>query len=249
MIPKLRRARSTTRGPHGSARPKRRKVFNQLVENRLISRVSFEEYRSKVRDVYDGPQGAFLATCSLVSLHAPLGERFFRKGRFDLRGAKRILDVGSGAGQLAKHLIKYADADAEVICTDLSPEMLRRARNRLNDPRLQFVVADLSQLPFPDNHFDCVTCGYVLEHLPEAQLGLAELARVMKPGARMLLLTTEDSISGAMTSRMWRCRTYNRRELVRTCEQLDLHWNKELWFTPMHKVFRAGGICAELVKR
>ncbi len=88
----------------------------------------------------------------------------------------------------------------------------------------------------------------MLEHLPDAQVGLAELSRVMMPGARMLLLTTEDTFSGAWTSRMWCCRTYNRRELARICEEVGLLWHKELWFTRMHSVLRAGGICVELVK-
>jgi hypothetical protein len=88
----------------------------------------------------------------------------------------------------------------------------------------------------------------VLEHLPEPQPGLAELGRVMRSGARMLLLTTEDNFSGAWTSLVWCCRTYNRHELARICEKLGLRWRKELWFSPIHKVLRAGGICAELVK-
>ena len=93
----------------------------------------------------------------------------FRERKFDLRGARRILDVGSGAGQIAKHLIKYADPEAEITCFDLSHEMLRRARNRLKSDRPRFVVADLTRLPFADGSFDCVTCGYVLEHLPDAR--------------------------------------------------------------------------------
>jgi SAM-dependent methyltransferase len=110
------------------------------------------------------------------------------------------------------------------------------------------VVADMTRLPFLDASFDCVTCGYVLEHVPDARMALSELSRVMMPGARMLLLATEDSFSGAWTSRIWACRTYNRRELRQTCEAVGLRWNKELWFTRMHRVFKAGGICGELVK-
>ncbi len=71
---------------------------------------------------------------------------------------------------------------------------------------------------------------------------------MMTPGARMLLLTTEDTFSGACTSFMWRCRTYNRRELARICEEVGLKWKKELWYTRVHRVLHAGGICAELVK-
>ena len=231
-----------------AARRRPKNVINRLLENRLIKRVSFEEYREKVRSVYDGPQGAILATCSLLSLHSPLGERLFRERKFDVAGARNILDVGSGAGQLARHVLKYSDPEARITCFDLSHEMLRRARHRLRSDRPRYVVADLTRLPFADESFDLVTCGYVLEHLPDAQLGLAELARVMRRGARMLLLTTEDNFSGAWTSRVWCCRTYNRRDLARVCEGLGLHWQQELWYTRMHKVLRAGGICVELVK-
>jgi ubiquinone/menaquinone biosynthesis C-methylase UbiE len=240
--------RRRTRHDPGIARP-RRKFINRILENDLIRRVSFEEYRDKVRDVYDGPQGAMLAACSLISLHTPLGERLFRTRKFDLRGLRHFLDVGSGAGQIARHLIKYADSNAGITCVDLSHEMLRRARCRLKSDRPRFVVADMSNLPFPAGTFDCVTCGYVLEHLPDAKVGLAELSRVLVPGGRMLLLATEDNFSGAMTSLMWRCRTYNRRDLARICGEVGLVWYKELWFTRVHRVLHAGGICVELRKR
>jgi len=246
--------RNVTQDPvHRKPRPRGvrvpRKVFNRLVESRLINRVSYEQYREKVRDVYDGPQGALLATCSFLSLHIALGDRLLRKKSFDLSDRRKILDVGSGAGQIAKHLLKYADPQAELTCFDLSAEMLRRARSRLKSDRPRFVAADITRLPFADASFDCVTCGYVLEHIPDPRLGLSELSRVMMRGAKMLLLTTEDNFSGAWTSRLWHCRTYNRRELHQACEDLGLHWNKELWFTRMHKMLRAGGICVEIVKQ
>ena len=170
-------------------------AFKRLVEDDTIRRVSLDEYQAKVKDVYGGPQGALLATCSMLSLHIPLGERMFRTRKFGLAGMKSILDVGSGAGQLAKHLFKYGDRDAQITCIDLSQPMLRRARHRLKSLRPDFITADLSNLPFADQSFDGVTCGYVLEHLPDPQVGLAELARVMRRGARMFLLTTEDSFS------------------------------------------------------
>ncbi|MCA9245903.1 MAG: class I SAM-dependent methyltransferase [Planctomycetales bacterium] len=227
----------------------RRKVVNRLVENDLIKRVSYDVYRDKVRRVYDGPAGAVLAACSKLSLHEPLGERLLKDRKFDLRGHKRILDVGSGAGQIAGHLLKYADSDAEITCFDLSLPMLRRARTRLKSTRPEFVAADLSRMPFSDGVFDCVTCGYVLEHLPDPRMGLQEISRVLRPGGRFLLLATEDSFSGAFTSRLWCCRTYNRQELRKLCAKLGLKWVTELWFTRMHRVFRAGGICVEIEKQ
>lgn len=248
MPPRMTRRRAARRRKSATGLAGRQKVLNRLLEHRLIQRVSFAEYRQKVRHVYGGPQGAVLATCSLLSLHAPLGDRLLQKRKFDLRRARKILDVGSGAGQIARHLLKYADPEAEIVCLDLSREMLRRARNRLKRGDPSFVVGDLAELPFADGAFDCVTCGYVLEHLPDAGLGLSELSRVMMPGARMLLLATEDNLPGAVTSRVWCCRTYNRRELARACEEVGLRWEKELWYTRVHRALRAGGICAELVK-
>jgi ubiquinone/menaquinone biosynthesis C-methylase UbiE len=239
--------------PSGPGRRRRdrkgRKVVNRILENNLIRRVSFDQYREKVQSVYGGPKGAVLATCSLISLHVPLGERIFRTRKFDLAGAKRILDVGSGAGQIAGHLLKYADPDAAITCTDLSWQMLRRARQRLKSHRPRYVAADLTHLPFADGSFDCVTCGYVLEHLPDPGDGLVEVARVLEPGGRMFLLTTEDNFGGAWTSRLWYCRTYNRQELHRVCDSLGLVWKNEIWFTKMHRVMRAGGICVEIERQ
>src|SRR4030042_1751317 len=153
MMPRTTRRKVSADRRRPSSPRQRRKVFNRLVEHRLIDRVSFEEYRGKVRDVYDGPQGAILATCSLLSLHTALGERLFQKRKFDLRGARRILDVGSGAGQIARHLLKYADAEAELTCFDLSHEMLRRARSRVKSTRPGLVAADGTRSPFAHGWF------------------------------------------------------------------------------------------------
>lgn len=230
-------------------RGKKPNAFHRLVESDLIRRVSFDTYRNRVRKVYDGPQGAFLATASKLSLHSPLSERWLKTRAFDLRGAKSILDIGSGAGQIVQHLLKYADADARIVGVDFSFAMLRRARARLKSNWPRLVVGDMTRLPFADESFDRLTCGYVIEHLPDARPGLAEMARVMRPGGRLLLLTTEDSFSGAWTSRLWQCRTYSRREIRDICGELGLVWSNELWFTPLHKAIKAGGICVEIRKQ
>jgi ubiquinone/menaquinone biosynthesis C-methylase UbiE len=127
--------------------------------------------------------------------------------------------------------------------------MMRRARNRLKNAAPDSLVADLTRLPFADGSFDCITCGFVLEHVPDARVGLAEMARVLEPGGRILLIATEDSYFGAWTSRVWCCQTYNRQELMRTCESLGLLWKQELWYTRFHKLLRFGGICVEIQKQ
>ncbi len=144
MIKKATLPRVKRRSRDENPPKKRSKIIHRLVENDLIKRVSYEQYREKVRDVYSGPQGALLEVASMISLHKPLGDRLLRKRIFDLRGVCRILDVGSGAGQIASHLLKYADAGSSIVCCDLSPQMLRRARIRLKSDVPEHVAADLA---------------------------------------------------------------------------------------------------------
>ena len=127
--------------------------------------------------------------------------------------------------------------------------MLKRARERLQSDRPYFVAADMMEMPFRDNTFDCITCGYVLEHIPDPFPGLSEFARVLKPGGTALLLVTEDSFSGLLTSHTWKCRTFSRTELREACDNVGLDWHRELWFTRFHEMLKLGGILVEVVKR
>lgn len=228
-------------------RPPRR-TLRRLVEFRGISRGSVQQYRNRIRHLYDGPAGAVLVFGSLMSLHEPLVGRMFRRRKFDVSTCRSILDVGSGAGQILGHLLKRTHPQTRLVAFDLSPQMLRRARTRLDSDRPSYVSGDLTQLPFADNSFDCITCGWVIEHLPDPRPGLRELWRVLEPGGRLLLLATEDTLPGMVVSRTWKCRTYNRRELRATCEEVGLPWRSQLWFSPIHRFFKMGGILVEAQK-
>ncbi len=231
-----------------SLQQKARQRLRSLGEFRGIRRQSFGSYQKSVRKLYDGPRGAVLKFSSIISLHEPLMGKLFRSRRFDAARFNRILDVGSGAGQIIRHLLATSSPTTEVVGFDLSWEMLKRARERLRSDRPVFVAADMRSLPFRDASFDCVTCGYVLEYLPDPKDGLREFARVLRPGGTILLLATEDSFSGLMTSHTWKCRTFNRDELKHAAEEIGLRWGKVHWFTRFHEVFKLGGILVELEK-
>src|SRR5205823_2194777 len=171
----------------------------------------------------------------VVTGHEALAGRLIRPGGFDVRGCKSILDAGCGNGRYSLYLLQHADADAKLTAFDLSEKMLARARRRLHSERVTHCAADLTRLPYPDRAFDAVVCGWVLEHLPDPQPGLRELARVMQPGGKMLLMTTEDTLTGSLCSGMWHCRTYNRAELARVCESCGLAWERPLYFTKLHR--------------
>jgi ubiquinone/menaquinone biosynthesis C-methylase UbiE len=228
-------------------RPKSR--LGRIVEFKGIRRISLNRYRNNVRKLYDGPAGAVLAIGSMISLHEPLVGRMLRAGKFDIADYHTILDVGSGAGQILRHLIKRALPDARLIGFDLSAGMLRRARLRMKSDRPCYVAGDMMRMPFASDSFDCVTCGWVLEHLPDPRPGLLEVARVLKPGGSALILATEDTLSGAVVSRTWKCRTYNRAELRQACEESGLPWKEQLWFTRLHRFFKMGGILVSATKK
>lgn len=222
------------------------KVLARVLESRQPQRHSFTDYRRLIEKHYDGLAGKLTGFTGLVTGHETLAGRLIRPRAFDIRGCKRILDAGCGNGRYTRFLIRQADSDAFITGFDLSRHMLRRARRRLKNGRVSHVAADLTRLPYPDAFFDAVVCGWVLEHLPDPRPGLGQLARVLQPGGKMLLLVTEDTLTGSMCSRMWHCRTHNRQELRDICEELNLRWERSLWFTGLHAIFRLGGIIAEL---
>lgn len=233
-------------------RPKglrRKRALRKIVEFKGISRLSLRQYRSRVKDLYDGPKGAMQAMTSVVSLHEPLMGLMLRERKFDATRFRKILDVGSGAGQILGHLLKRTHPEAELFGCDLSHQMLKRARTRLNSDRPNYLASDLTQLPFMDNTFDCITCGWVIEHLPDPRPGLRELSRVLQPGGSILLLATEDTIAGAFVSRTWKCRTYNRGELNAICEEVGLPWREQLYFSKLHRFLKMGGILVEATKQ
>jgi SAM-dependent methyltransferase len=96
---------------------------------------------------------------------------------------QRVLEVGCGWGELAEWVTRETGAD--VCPTDLSPRMVELSRERGLDARL----ADVQQLPFADGSFDAAVAAWMLYHVPELDRGLSELARVLKPGGRLVVAT------------------------------------------------------------
>ncbi|MCI0737551.1 MAG: class I SAM-dependent methyltransferase [Gemmataceae bacterium] len=225
--------------------PTKKRGLKGAIESKQLSRRTFDNYRTFIKDHYDGLAGKLTSFTGFVTGHETLAGRLIRPSAFDVRGCKRILDAGCGNGRYSKFLLRWADPDAFLTSFDLSERMLKRSRRRLKSPRVSHVAADLTRLPYPDAYFDAVVCGWVLEHLPDPRPGLKELARVMQSGGKLLLLVTEDTLTGSMCSRMWHCRTYNREELKRVCADCGLQWVRPYYFTRLHAWFRLGGIIAE----
>src|SRR6516164_4402377 len=112
---------------------------------RELQRRSFLDYRGFIKNHYDGLPGKLTAVTGILTGHEALAGRLIRKGAFDVRGCKHILDAGCGNGRYTKFLLREADADALVTAFDLSQCMLQRARRRLKSPRATHVAADLTR--------------------------------------------------------------------------------------------------------
>jgi ArsR family transcriptional regulator len=94
-------------------------------------------------------------------------------------------DLGCGTGQLTAALAPFV---TRVIAVDRSNDMLQAARNRLRDlPNVDVRRGELEALPIQDAELDAATLLLVLHHLPEPAEALAEAARVLKPGGRLLI--------------------------------------------------------------
>jgi ubiquinone/menaquinone biosynthesis C-methylase UbiE len=94
-------------------------------------------------------------------------------------------DLGCGTGQVAAALAPFV---ARVIAVDRSSDMLQAARRRLRDlPNVDVRRGELEALPIQDGELDAATLLLVLHHLPEPAEALAEAARVLRPGGRLLV--------------------------------------------------------------
>jgi demethylmenaquinone methyltransferase / 2-methoxy-6-polyprenyl-1,4-benzoquinol methylase len=95
----------------------------------------------------------------------------------------RVLDACCGTGDLA---LAAERAGGEVTGLDFSERMLARAREK--SQTVEWVLGDVTALPFEDRSFDAVTVGFGIRNVPDLEAGLAELARVVRPGGRVACL-------------------------------------------------------------
>jgi SAM-dependent methyltransferase len=96
---------------------------------------------------------------------------------------RRVLDVGCGEGDIAERIV--AEVGAEVVAVDQSERMVELTRARGVEAR----VADAQELPFEDESFDAVLAAWMLYHVPDVDRALAEFARVLEPGGRLVAVT------------------------------------------------------------
>jgi demethylmenaquinone methyltransferase/2-methoxy-6-polyprenyl-1,4-benzoquinol methylase len=149
-----------------------------------------EEFATEVRGMFDRIAGVYdlMNSAMTAGLHHQWRERAV--DRAEVGPGSDALDVCCGTGDLALELRRRIGPDGRVVGCDFSEPMLELARRKSGEESLpvEFGWADALELPYGDASFDAVTIGFGARNLADLGRGLSEMARVLRPGGRLVIL-------------------------------------------------------------
>jgi demethylmenaquinone methyltransferase / 2-methoxy-6-polyprenyl-1,4-benzoquinol methylase len=134
----------------------------------------------RIAGVYD-----LMNTAMTAGLHRRWRVRAAEQAR--VGPGARVLDVATGTGDLALELGRRVSPGGEVVGIDFSEAMLERARAKASSG-VRFEWADAMALPYADAGFDAATVGFGARNFDDLERGLGEMARVVRPGGRVVVL-------------------------------------------------------------
>jgi SAM-dependent methyltransferase len=164
----------------------------------------------------------------LGKLHRDIADRVADIALTRTATPHRILDVGCGTGFLLRQLASRVPEALELAGIDAAAPMIEVARSNARDPRLQFLIGVAEQLPYPDATFDLVVSTTSFDHWRDQQAGLIECARVMTPGAHLVLADQFSAwlVPTLLGSRSGKARTKARAErLIVSAGLHDVKWH------------------------
>lgn len=118
----------------------------------------------------------------------------------------RVLDCGVGTGAFSMALSRVSPLPVTIEGIDISERMLEIAANRFDEAgvRAELRQSDIRDLPYENEQFDVVMGAHVLEHLADPATALKEMARVLKPGGKLITCITRQSLLGLFVQLKWR---------------------------------------------
>jgi len=145
---------------------------------------------AEVREMFASIAPRYDAANELLSLGVHKGWRRAAVRLSQAAPGQRILDCATGTGDLALEFKRQVGATGEVIGTDFCAEMLEAAPGKAARAGLavEFAVADALALPYPDARFDVASIAFGIRNVDDPLRCLRELARVVKPGGRVVVL-------------------------------------------------------------
>ena len=152
--------------------------------------VDEREKAGRVRGVFDSVAKKYDVMNDLMSLGLHRAWKAYTVAVANVRPGHRVLDIAGGTGDLARAFAKPAGATGLVVLTDINESMLKQGRDRLIDAGVVMpaMLCDAEALPFATGSFDLVSVAFGLRNMTHKEHALAEMARVLKPGGRLLVL-------------------------------------------------------------
>jgi len=152
--------------------------------------VAEEEKAGKVAGVFTSVASKYDVMNDLMSVGLHRLWKRYAVSISGVRAGQRVLDVAGGSADLSRLFLKEVGSTGQVVLTDINNAMLRVGRNRLLDEGIATPATqcDAEHLPFPDNHFDCVSIAFGLRNVTHKDAALREMQRVLKPGGRVIVL-------------------------------------------------------------
>ena len=155
-----------------------------------FSTVDEQAKAGRVRGVFDSVARRYDVMNDLMSLGLHRAWKAYAIAVARARPGDRVLDVAGGTGDLARAFASRVGAGGVVVLSDINESMLRQGRDRLLDDGVivPSLLCDAESLPFAGATFDLVSVAFGLRNMTHKEKALAEMARVLKPGGRLLVL-------------------------------------------------------------
>lgn len=152
--------------------------------------VDEQEKARRVRGVFDSVASKYDIMNDLMSLGLHRAWKAYAVMVANVKPGQKVLDIAGGTGDMAMAFADKVGARGQVVHTDINLAMLRQGRERLIDKGilLPTTVCDAEQLPFADAYFDLVCVAFGLRNMTHKDHALQEMARVLKPGGKLLVL-------------------------------------------------------------
>ena len=144
-----------------------------------------------IESLFSSIAGKYDLLNTVMSLTRHRAWRRFAVAKADLKPGDAALDVCCGTGDFSFELARAVGTDGRVVGVDFSLPMIELAKKKARHygyEAIDFLTANARKLPFADCSFDCVTVGFGLRNLSDVRDGLREIARVLRPGGRLVCL-------------------------------------------------------------